>query len=173
MFVPVPAGGHPSHIVYPLGPYEWFSWKTKLILCLIQIAGGSWYCAFLFAVLCPLVPFLLTPCWRCPAKAQATLIPQIVHVFLSLGDVGHPWHWVLSEESNRPLTPIHVKKYRDTPPISIAYFCKSMPSSWQKVVYTPPICITIRLPFVSRYFCWSIRVRGRWDTPNVTLEENW
>ena len=58
------------------------------------------------------------------------------------------------------------EKYRDTPPISMAYFCKSMPSSWQKVVYTPPICITIRLPFVSRYCCRSIRVRGRWDTPN-------
>ena len=70
-----------------------------------------------------------------------------------------------SGESNRPLTPIHVKKYRDTPPICMAYFCKCMPSPWQKVVYTPPICITIRLPFVSRYFCGSIRVRGRWDTP--------
>ena len=74
--------------------------------------------------------------------------------------------YVFSGESNRPLTPIHAKKYRDTPPISMAYFCKSMPSLWQKVVYTPPICITIRLPFVSRYFCGSIRVRGRWDTPN-------
>ena len=42
---------------------------------------------------------------------------------------------------------------------------KVCPSSWQKVVYTPPICITIRLPFVSRYFCGSIRVRGRWNTP--------
>ena len=42
-----------------------------------------------------------------------------------------------------------------------------MPSSWQKVVYTPPICITIRLPFVSRYFCRSIGVGGRCDTPNV------
>ena len=72
-----------------------------------------------------------------------------------------------SGESNRPLTPIHVKKYRDTPPISMAYFCKYMPSLWQKVVYTPPICITIRLPFVSRYFCGSIRVRGRWDTPKT------
>ena len=70
----------------------------------------------------------------------------------------------ISGESNRPLTPIHVKKHRDTAPISISYFCKSMPSSWQKIVYTPPICITIRLPFVSRYFCRSIRVRGRWDT---------
>ena len=72
-----------------------------------------------------------------------------------------------SGESNRPLTPIHVKKYRDTPPISMAYFCKCMPCLWQNVVYTPPICITIRLPFVSRYFCGSIRVRGRWDTPNL------
>ena len=58
------------------------------------------------------------------------------------------------------------EKYSDTPPISMSYFCKSMPSSWQKVVYTPPICITIRLPFASRYFCGSIRVRGRWNTPN-------
>ena len=74
-----------------------------------------------------------------------------------------------SGESNRPLTPIHVKKYRDTPPISMAYFCKCMPSLWQKVVYTPPICITIRLPFVSRYFCGSIRVRGRWDTPKFSV----
>ena len=40
-----------------------------------------------------------------------------------------------------------------------------MPSSWQKVAKTPPICITIRLPFVLRYFCRSIRVRGRWNTP--------
>ena len=44
-----------------------------------------------------------------------------------------------------------------------------MPSSWQKVVHTPPICITIRLPFVSRYFCRSIRVRGRWNTSNNVI----
>ena len=44
-----------------------------------------------------------------------------------------------------------------------------MPSSWQKVVYTPPICIKIRLPFVSRCFCKSIRVRGRWNTPQKTV----
>ena len=43
-----------------------------------------------------------------------------------------------------------------------------MPSHWQKVVYTPPICIAMRLPFVSRYFCRSIRVRGRWNTPKET-----
>ena len=36
---------------------------------------------------------------------------------------------------------------------------------WQKVVHAPPVCITIRLPFVSRCFCGSIRVRGRWNTP--------
>ena len=27
-------------------------------------------------------------------------------------------------------------------------------------------CIAVRLPFVSRYFCRSIRVRGCWNTPN-------
>ena len=45
------------------------------------------------------------------------------------------------------------------------YFCKSMPSFWQKVAKAPPICVTIRLPFVSKYFCRRIRVRGRLDTP--------
>ena len=63
-----------------------------------------------------------------------------------------------------------MKKYRDTSPISMAYFCKCLPFLWQKVVYTPPIYITIRLPFASRYFCGSIRVRGRWDTPNFYLQ---
>ena len=38
-------------------------------------------------------------------------------------------------------------------------FCKSMPPSWQKVVHTPPVCIAIRLQ--------SIRVRGRWNTPQL------
>ena len=74
-----------------------------------------------------------------------------------------------SGESNRPMTPILFEKYRDTPPISIAILCKSMPSFWQRVVYTPPICITIRLPFVSRCFCRSIRVRGRWNTPKLHI----
>ena len=41
------------------------------------------------------------------------------------------------------------KLSRYTPPFLSRYFGESMPSSWQKVVYTPPICITIRL--VSRY----------------------
>ena len=57
--------------------------------------------------------------------------------------------YAVSGESNRPLTPI-LLKYCDTPPISIATLCKSMPSSWQKVLNTP-ICITIRLPFVAQY----------------------
>ena len=52
-------------------------------------------------------------------------------------------------------------------PFLSRYFCKSMPSRWQKVVYTPRICITIRLPFVSGYFCRSIGVRARWNTPNI------
>ena len=51
------------------------------------------------------------------------------------------------------------EKYRDTPPISFVMLLKRMPPSWQKVVYTPEICITMRLPFVSRSFCRSIRVR--------------
>ena len=75
-----------------------------------------------------------------------------------------------SEGSNRPLTPILLKSIAIHLPFVSRYFCKRMPSSWQKVVYTPPICVTIRLPFVSRCFCRSIRVRGRWNTPQKRRE---
>ena len=61
------------------------------------------------------------------------------------------WGFLNSGESHQPLTPILVK---------------SMPSFWQKVAYTPPTCITMCLPFVSRCFCRSIKVRGRWSTLN-------
>ena len=74
--------------------------------------------------------------------------------------------------SNRPLTPILLKSIAIHLPFLSRYFCKSMPSSWQKVVYTPPICITIRLPFVSRYFCRSIRVTGRWGTPKKSIHHH-
>ena len=47
--------------------------------------------------------------------------------------------------TNRPLTPILLKSIAIHLPFVSRYFCKSMPSSWQKVVYTPSICITIRL----------------------------
>ena len=76
-------------------------------------------------------------------------------------------------ESNRPLTPILLKSIAIRLPFLSRYFCKSMPSFWQRVVYTPPIRITIRLPFVSRYFFKSIRVRGRWDTPKLAPSERW
>ena len=70
-----------------------------------------------------------------------------------------------SGESHRPLTPDTFEKYRDTPPVSIAILLhKYALFLAQRVVYTPPICITIRLPFASRYSCRSIRVRGRWNT---------
>ena len=71
----------------------------------------------------------------------------------------------LSGASSRPLTPILLKSMAIHLPFLLRYFCKSMPSSWQKASYTAPICITIRLPFVSRYFFRSIGVKGRWDTP--------
>ena len=74
-----------------------------------------------------------------------------------------------SGESNRPLTTILLKSVAIHLPFLSRYFCKSTPSSWQRVVYTPPICITIRLPFVSRYFRRSIRVRGRWNTPQKSV----
>ena len=45
--------------------------------------------------------------------------------------------------------------YRDT-------FAKVCPLLADSSVCTPPICITIRLPFASRCFCRNIRVRGRW-----------
>ena len=68
--------------------------------------------------------------------------------------------------SHRPLTPILLKSIAIHLPFLSRYFCKSMPSAWQKVVNTPPTCITVRLPFVSRCFVRSIRVRGHWSTPN-------
>ena len=55
------------------------------------------------------------------------------------------------------MTPILLKSIAIHLPFLSRYFCKSMPSPWQKVVYTPSICITIHLPLVSRYFCRSIR----------------
>ena len=47
-------------------------------------------------------------------------------------------------------------------------FCKSAPSSCQKVD-TPPICIAMLLPFASRFFCRSVRGRGHWSTSNECL----
>ena len=51
------------------------------------------------------------------------------------------------------------EKYRDTPRISIAiFFSKLCPSSWLTVGKAPPIGVTMLLPFVSPYFCRSVRV---------------
>ena len=58
------------------------------------------------------------------------------------------------------------EKYRDTPPISIAILLQKYALLLaESSIYTPPICIKIPLPSVSRCFCRSIRVRGRSDTP--------
>ena len=55
-----------------------------------------------------------------------------------------------------PLTPILLKSIAIHLPFLSRYFCKSTPSSWQTVVYTPPSCITICLPVVFRgSFCES------------------
>ena len=65
-----------------------------------------------------------------------------------------------------PWPPILLKSIATHLPFLSRYFCKSMPSLCQQVLYTPPpICIRIRLPFVSQCFYRSIRVRGRWSTP--------
>ena len=71
---------------------------------------------------------------------------------------------------NRPLTLAFVKSIAIHLPFLSRCFCKSMPSSGQKLVYTPPICITIRPPYVSQYFCRSIRVRNRWKTPQLNRQ---
>ena len=53
------------------------------------------------------------------------------------------------------------EKYRDTPPISIAMLLQKYALLLaQKVVYTPPFCITIRLPFVSRYLIAEVLGSG-------------
>ena len=76
-------------------------------------------------------------------------------------------HKLALRESRPPLTPILLKSIAPDLPFLSRYFCKSMPSSWQKALYAPPICITMHLPFVLRYFCRSIRVRGRWNTSKL------
>ena len=63
--------------------------------------------------------------------------------------------------------PILLKSIAIHLPFLSRCYCKRMHSSWLKVVCTPPICITIRLPFVSQYLCRSLRVRGRWSTPKI------
>ena len=77
------------------------------------------------------------------------------------GPVRLLWLWHCSGESNRPLTPTLLKSIAIHLPFLSRYLCKSMASFGQKVVYTPPICITIRLPLASRHFCRSIGVKGR------------
>ena len=74
-----------------------------------------------------------------------------------------------SGKSHRPLTPILVKSIAIHLPFLSRDFCTSMPSSWQRVVYTTPMYITIRLAFVLRCSCRSIGVRGHWNTPQIFL----
>ena len=64
-----------------------------------------------------------------------------------------------------PLTPMPSKSIAIHLPFLSRCFCKSMPSSWQKLVHAPPDCITMQPLFVSQCCCRSIRVRGRWNTP--------
>ena len=54
-------------------------------------------------------------------------------------------------------------------PFLSSYSCESMPSSWLRGAHTP-LCIAIRLPFVSQYFCKNIRVRGPCNNPSYWLE---
>ena len=57
---------------------------------------------------------------------------------------------VSHKSQKRLLTPMLLKSIAMHLTFLPRYFCKSMPSSWQKVEHTPPICITIQLSFVSR-----------------------
>ena len=110
----------------------------------------------------PLAPCLATPRLWNPDTSSA---PH--SHWTTANEQRLPWNRALfSGESHRPLTPILLKSIAIHLPFLSRYSGKSMPS-WQKVPCTPPICIMIRLPFVSRYFFRSIRVRGRWNTPNL------
>ena len=74
-------------------------------------------------------------------------------------------HPLLNQESNRPPSPDTFKTSPDTPPISNAMFLQNIPSPWSKVVYTPPICITMLIPFVLQCLFRSLSVRGFWEQP--------
>ena len=61
------------------------------------------------------------------------------------------WFWFSKFRRDKPTPdPDTFENYRDTPPFLWQYFCKSVCSSWQKVVYTPPTCITMQLPSALR-----------------------
>ena len=67
------------------------------------------------------------------------------------------------------LAPVLVKNIAMHLPFLPRCVCKSMPSSWQKVAYTPPICIMIHLPFASRYFA-EVLGSGVVGTPPVVSQ---
>ena len=77
----------------------------------------------------------------------------------------HLVNYSYSEEQNRPLTLILLKSIAIRLPFLSRCFCESMPSFWQREVYTPPICITMRLPFVSRHFFAEVLGSGVVGTP--------
>ena len=70
-----------------------------------------------------------------------------------------------SGESYRPLTLIVLKNIAIHLPFFIAIVLQEHASFKQKELCTPPICTTIWFPFVSRYFCKSMKVRSRLNTP--------
>ena len=84
---------------------------------------------------------------------------MLINTLLSLGTLpGNLPAWLRLRTMPRWATPTYRllqrhEKYRDTPPPFLFLsraprcYCKSMPSSWQKVVYTPPLSITMGLPF--------------------------
>ena len=69
----------------------------------------------------------------------------------------------IAGELNRPLTPTLLKSIANHLPFLSRPFTKVCPLG----VYTPAICIALRLPFLSQYFFRSIRVRGRWNTQTL------
>ena len=71
-----------------------------------------------------------------------------------------------SGESNRSLTPLLLESITIHLPSPSRYFAKvCLPPGKILIFFTPPIYIMILLPFISRCFCRSIRVRGRWNAP--------
>ena len=105
---------------------------------------------------------------RDPMRSQSKVWMQI-RVYGSspvwLGNPVDPWRKHSralldpAQQSQLDPCPRYFEKHHDTPLISLA-IC---PPPGRKC-YSHQ-CITIRLPFASRYFCRSTRVRGGWNTP--------
>ena len=105
-------------------------------------------------------------------------LPSMIRCWIECGlpstfatkNSSYPPKLMFYQEKSDPLSPMPLKSTATHLSFLLQYFSKSMLSSWQNVVFKRPHGVTMLLPFVFRYFCISIRVRGCWNTPKFLVE---